>query len=362
MSCTPRLTIPSFPSAVQRATGARTEELPPTDYELLIADTHLQRLKDRVRKSMSQIKICGWKRTPLSQEQREHPHFIRAAKEYQHMDRAGQPYGLPLPPYHFAFTEPCRADRFIKLDWRVTASDIVRVFRFWNNKSVLSADDGLSAKLIAELQLKAKRSRHEFDGPNSMPRQSHPVANENITLLVWRLRYILESHMGTAYDQNAWCREPAGSSLFHSALNAPKWLNRKSNNQWTNGILQNKPMIITASDILPMTVLEARMFHHTKDAIHRVIHMVLDLNDFGSDMLFHWRKREQEADAKRKQLQAPQLQIDDPLEVTMSSTSDDEDMDSSEAEEEAAARRPVWYRKTHPRYEYSDELMRHYFV
>ena len=355
MSCQPRLTLPSLPSAVQLAKGTNarstSKEPEPTAVELLIAGAHLQRLKDRVRKSMSKMAIRGWKRTPLTQQQLLHPHWIHHSTTYRSVDCTGRPYGTPLPPYHFALAEPCRADHLVKLDWRVTAGDIVRVFRFWENKSALSADNGFSAKCIAELQPKTKRS-NEFNGLDSKRPSQH--ASENITLLVWRLRYILESHIGTAYDQGIeWCIHPHSSSLYNSAANAKKWLIRESDSHWIDGRLQNEPMIITASDILPITMLESRTFHYANEAIHHVIHMSLRLSTFGDEMLFHWRKREEEADAKREQ-QKPPLQIDDPLEVTMES--DDEYMDTSEAEAAAAARRPVWYLKKDTNY---DALMRH---
>ena len=345
MSCsrTPRLTSPAQLSS-RSVTAAVTESKDDddlTNLELIVAKDQLVRLKGRVAKSLPSLTIPVWQRIPFLQHQLR----MGAARTMRSINSAGIPYGPEPSPYYFVKTTR-RASEVIKLDWRaVTPTDVHYIFRYWNEISVLASGEGLAAQCVAQCKPTA--------------RQGQATANQ-LTLVVWRIQHILSLHTYASYDRQF----------------APDWIKELSPERFdADGVVMYEPMVLTASDILPVTLMEARVLH-SRHAVARAVHLLIphyELSAYGHEMLATWRQREQAADAKRNasklQLaisqsskQPPDAQgrlLDvDPLEVTLC---DDPVEDCSTMKDvigcaSQGATRPVWYQEKGSRY---DDLMRH---
>jgi len=186
-----------------------------------------------------------------------------------------------------------------------------------------------------------------------MARLRQATANK-LTLVVWRLPHILAMHARAPYD----CGLPS------------RWIKvPREEDVGADGVLMYKPLILTASDILPVTQMESRVLY-SRHAIARAVHLTIptdELYAYGHKMLSIWRQREQAADAKRN---AGKLQnatsgrskklLDDvdPLEVTLCANPEQDDSTMEDVAEfsDQEETRPVWY---HEEGRVTDSLMRH---
>lgn len=303
--------------------------------ELIVAKDQLVRLKGRVAKSLPSLILPVWQRMPLSQ----HPLRLSAAVTIP------GPIRNVEDPYYFVKTTR-RASEVIKLDWRaVTPADVHSIFRYWKDRSALASGEGLAAQCVAQCKSTAHLREAE--------------ANQ-LTLVVWRLQHILSMHTYASHDWQF----------------APDWIKELGPEGFdSEGIVMYEPMVLTASDILPVTQLESRVLH-SRHVLTRAVHLLMPADQryaYGDKMLATWRQREQAADAKRnaRKLQlsiAPSfnrppdaesrlLQVD-PLEVTLcdDSVEDNPTMEDVAEGRKHEATQPVWYYDKRSRY---DHLMRH---
>lgn len=282
MAHTPRLQLPSpfsNSSASPTASSQRVDTAVGTGAinlhsatDLVVAEAHLRRLKERVRKSISKLTIAVWQRIPLS------THAMR--RRSADIAQWGSTWEKDYPPFQFVKVLR-RASDAVRLKWCVTAADILSVFQFWKNSSALAfPGNELAAACVAECRPTPAPSVTNTAGEIRIALQ------DQLTLIVWRLQNILVEHTSTNKSYQT-CPAAIRTRKFDD-----------------NGIAVYDCMILTASDILPVTSIEARVLFHKPNLV-RAIHLALpdepsSLMAFGERMLQAWRAREQAAFDRRQ--------------------------------------------------------------
>jgi len=303
----------------------------PSAEELVVADVHLHRLKERVGKSLKPLTVMVWKRTPHQ--------FPNAEAEQDYWTLCGMWSGLKArqsQAYTYSKTLQS-ASEVVKLKWELSAADIIDVFRYWNNKSVLECDERCAAICIEEIKpLKL--------GPDQQKNDMEAAIANRLTLVVWRLKHIIEEHLATEESRIRFSPfEKEDGPCFYCPVEGGPF------DADGNSIAQ--PLVLTASDILPLTHRQSVALAH-KPQLMQAIHLgMLDkwLCEYGEHILKSCRRRRLQNQLtranKRKKKRAPRshepARADkpyvDPLEVTMSCTGssdeEDADMDSEDSED-----------------------------
>ncbi len=251
-------------SAVQNMEMARSiAEVPcPSALDLGIATEHLRRLKDRVRKSMASLPVLVWKRTLR-------PHSQTTKSMYA---QAGRNADLELEPeYSYSKTLRC-ASEAIRLEWNITAAEICHVFHYWNHQSAFLYDDGQARACVNEIR---KTSLDVL----------RAAIGHRITLIVWRLQYIIEDHT---------CPRVHGRPGYRH------WEDIEDGPFDDQGFTVPEPLILTASDVLPLTQHEAVTLAHMPQCVQALHKGVLQerLCYYGDEMLRAYRARAEQQKVK----------------------------------------------------------------
>ena len=237
--------------------------------DLVIAEAHLRHLKDRVRKALLVLQVKAWRRELIF-----YPAWLLARLS-----------SAPISKYEYRRTLR-RAKDAIQLKWDVSAADIVKMLQYWDHASFLrDCSDGQAADCVNELKPLSPAQRAS---------EVRTARANRITLVVWRLQHIIEDHLCTRG-----CCALGDPGSYERPLDDEGFV-----------IITVHPLILTCSDILPLTQQQARALAN-KPEVMNAVHISLLSNhlcEYGAIMIKVYRIQKANTDNKKLHKKVNQAQ------------------------------------------------------